>query len=178
MRKLLVLSFAAAAIGGGVATNTAQAEHQKEQKVKLQQKRYYHALGYYHAIWNQAARTVYHPNVMVRSKWRGAVRYLKQVQINAMAEIRKLTTPVRPTHYAGWMCIHRGEGSFNANTGNGYYGGWQQTYPWMGYRIRWDLQDPLTTMWILEREAARRNFSYSWMQGQWPQTFPPCAGYF
>jgi opacity protein-like surface antigen len=45
---------------------------------------------------------------------------------------------VRPPHLAAWLCIHRLEGGWSSNTGNGYYGGlqmnlgFQRTYaPWL-----------------------------------------------
>jgi resuscitation-promoting factor RpfA len=31
----------------------------------------------------------------------------------------------------GFLCIHKGEGAWNANTGNGYYGGLQMDYTFM-----------------------------------------------
>src|SRR5438876_5647928 len=31
----------------------------------------------------------------------------------------------RPPHLSQWLCIHHYEGSWTANTGNGYYGGLQ-----------------------------------------------------
>lgn len=30
-----------------------------------------------------------------------------------------------------WLCIHRGEGAWNSNTGNGYYGGLQMNWSFM-----------------------------------------------
>jgi len=33
--------------------------------------------------------------------------------------------------WSGFMCIHRYEGAWNANTGNGYYGGLQMDYTFM-----------------------------------------------
>lgn len=84
-----------------------------------------------------------------------------------------------PPHYNGWVCIHNREGAWNDDTGNGYYGGLQMTYNWMGVipgKANW--LSPLAQMWAAERVAAQNNFSYSFMRGQWPNTFPPCAGFF
>ena len=44
--------------------------------------------------------------------------------------------PPRPARTAikylsAWICIHGGEGAWNANTGNGYYGGLQMDYGFM-----------------------------------------------
>jgi hypothetical protein len=33
-------------------------------------------------------------------------------------------------------------------------------------------------MWKAENVSAQHGFSYSWMRGQWPNTFPPCASHF
>jgi len=44
----------------------------------------------------------------------------------------KLHPPVAPIKYlSAWLCIHSGEGAWNANTGNGYYGGLQMDYGFM-----------------------------------------------
>ena len=37
----------------------------------------------------------------------------------------------RPAHFRQWVCIHHGEGAWNSNTGNGYYGGLQMDYSFM-----------------------------------------------
>lgn len=40
--------------------------------------------------------------------------------------------PVRELkRFASWICIHRGEGAWNANTGNGYHGGLQMDTSFM-----------------------------------------------
>jgi hypothetical protein len=57
----------------------------------------------------------------------------------------------------GALCIHRHEGGFTANTGNGYYGGFQfllGTWRSVGGRVRPDLASPreqLYRAWLVYR---------------------------
>jgi hypothetical protein len=83
-----------------------------------------------------------------------------------------------PGHVAGWACIQRREAGWNANTGNGFYGGLQMTYGWAGRVQNAALLTPAEQMAAAEAEAAEHRWSYSWMRSQWPNTFPPCAGLF
>jgi hypothetical protein len=82
-----------------------------------------------------------------------------------------------PPHYNGWNCIHSREGAWNSNTGNGYYGGLQAHYGWYGVS-RMDLLSPLQQMWHAERQYKNSGYSHAWLSGQWPNTYPPCAGFF
>ncbi|MGD0165977.1 MAG: transglycosylase family protein [Gaiellaceae bacterium] len=81
-------------------------------------------------------------------------------------------------HKAQWLCIHRGEGSWNAHTGNGYYGGlqmdltFQRTYGGFllhrnGTADRWS---PYEQMWIAER-AFRSGRGFR----PWPNTARACG---
>jgi hypothetical protein len=83
----------------------------------------------------------------------------------------------RPPHLSAWLCIHRFEGGWAANTGNGYYGGlqmnlgFQRTYaPWLvrrkGTADRWT---PLEQIWTAEKAARSRGF---W---PWPNTARSCG---
>jgi hypothetical protein len=92
-------------------------------------------------------------------------------------QLRRIYYSSLPAHYRGWICIHNREGAWNSNTGNGYYGGLQATYGWFGVS-RMDLLSPLAQMRHAENVARSNGFSYSFMKGQWPNTFPPCANYF
>jgi hypothetical protein len=82
-----------------------------------------------------------------------------------------------PPHYNGWNCIHSREGPWDANTGNGYYGGLQAHYDWYGV-ARMDLLSPLQQMWHAENTYQNSGYSSAWLHGQWPNTYPPCAGFF
>jgi hypothetical protein len=83
-----------------------------------------------------------------------------------------------PPHAQGWLCIHNLEGAWNAQTGNGYYGGLQMTYGWMGLVQNAALMSPSAQMWAAETGLKANGYSSSWLAGQWPNTYPPCAGYF
>jgi hypothetical protein len=79
-------------------------------------------------------------------------------------------------HRSLWLCIHSGEGAWNANTGNGYYGGLQMTSGWGGV-ARPDLLSPSAQMQLAERQYRASGYSHAWLEGQWPNTSPPCLAY-
>lgn len=85
--------------------------------------------------------------------------------------------PSRPPHYSEWLCIHDGEGSWTANTGNGFYGGlqfMQGTWERNGglkYASRADLATPLEQMWVAESAWRESGGSFS----QWPNTARYCG---
>ncbi len=67
-----------------------------------------------------------------------------------------------PPHRAQWLCLHRYEGAWNANTGNGYYGGLQMNLAFQrvfgAYLLRKkgtaDKWTPAEQMWVAERAHA------------------------
>ncbi len=80
-------------------------------------------------------------------------------------------------HESLWLCIHRREGAWNANTGNGFYGGLQMTYGWDGLVGNAALLSPTEQMRAAETGYRRSGYSVSWLEGQWPHTSPPCLAY-
>ena len=75
-----------------------------------------------------------------------------------------------PPHKRQWLCIHRYEASWNANTGNGFFGGlqmnsrFQQQYGWhllvlKGTADHWT---PLEQMWVAERAHRSGRGFYPW----------------
>ena len=84
---------------------------------------------------------------------------------------------LRPPHKAGWQCIHKSEGPWNANTGNGYYGGlqmdldFQRTYapPFLLRKGTADRWSKLEQMWVAEKAFLDRGFS------PWPNTARACG---
>jgi hypothetical protein len=75
-----------------------------------------------------------------------------------------------PPHKRQWLCIHRYEGGWTSNTGNGYYGGlqmdlgFQRTYGGgllsrKGTANRWT---PLEQMWAAERAHESGRGFYPW----------------
>jgi transglycosylase-like protein len=95
----------------------------------------------------------------------------------ARAEKARLRA-MHPPHEAAWLCIHRREGPWRANTGNGYYGGlqmdvsFQRTYGryllrTKGYAHRWT---SIEQMWVAERaHRSGRGFH------PWPNTARSCG---
>jgi hypothetical protein len=66
-----------------------------------------------------------------------------------LAETKAQLQPRRPLFDRGWLaeatCIHEHEGAWNANTGNGYFGGFQfllGTWASVGGTVRPDLASP------------------------------------
>jgi hypothetical protein len=80
-------------------------------------------------------------------------------------------------HYALWECIHSGEGAWDSQTGNGYYGGLQMTYGWDGLVGNAALLSPEQQMAAAETGYRQSGYSIAWLSQQWPNTFPPCAAY-
>ena len=85
---------------------------------------------------------------------------------------------VHVPHKAQWLCIHRGEGSWNANTGNSYYGGLQMDLSFQrsygGYLLhlkgtanRWSSYEQ---MWVAERAYKSGRGFYPW-----PNTARACG---
>jgi hypothetical protein len=89
----------------------------------------------------------------------------------------QLKRMMRPVHYSGWVCIHRQEGAWNSNTGNGFYGGLQMHKGWGGVLYA-HLLSPIAQIRLAEDGYRRSGYSHSWLAGQWPNTYPPCAGHF
>lgn len=79
--------------------------------------------------------------------------------------------------FSGLICIHRYEGAWNANTGNGYYGGLQmdkgfmQTYG-SEFLSAWGTADkwPPTVQLVVAMRAVLSGRGY----GPWPHTRIPC----
>ena len=83
-----------------------------------------------------------------------------------------------PPHRSQWQCIHRHEGGWRAQTGNGYYGGLQMDFSFMrAYgrhllrtRETADRWTPLEQMWVAEKaHRSGRGFS------PWPNTARYCG---
>jgi hypothetical protein len=79
-------------------------------------------------------------------------------------------------HLAGWLCIHSREGAWN-DTGDPYWGGLQMHPGWGGVTHASDLS-PMGQMQLAETGYRNSNYSHAWLAGQWPNTYPPCAGLF
>ena len=110
------------------------------------------------------------------------MRYWMRVQAHASKRLRNYHPPVpqgsySSPKYTGLICIHTHEGAWNANTGNGYYGGlqmdssFQQTYGPEFYRRygtanNWPVIDQLIAGY---RAVQSRGY------GPWPNTARMCG---
>jgi hypothetical protein len=105
-----------------------------------------------------------------------AVKWLTREYSQTKAAMRPRVVGAS-SHWQGWLCIHSREGAWN-DEGAPYYGGLQMSYGWMG-RVGDAAQlSPSQQIAAADAEARNHGYNYAWMQGQWPNTFPPCAGYF
>jgi Transglycosylase-like domain len=95
-------------------------------------------------------------------------RWVRNLWRDRALEARRLAA--RPPHRSAWLCIHRYEGGWKSNTGNGYYGGlqmdlgFQRTYGRellrrKGTADRWT---PLEQMWVGERALRAGRGFYPW----------------
>jgi hypothetical protein len=85
---------------------------------------------------------------------------------------------LNPPRHRAWLCIHRHEGPWSANTGNGYYGGLQMDMRFQrqygadllrkkGTANRWR---PIEQIWVAER-AYRSGRGFH----PWPNTARACG---
>jgi len=127
----------------------------------------------------RAVYPIVSPALRLPPPWRAVVFRRWQLR-HRQAHRLSSTCAVRAaaSHLSGWLCIHHGEGAWNSQTGNGYYGGLQMSYGWMGVVGNAALLSPGAQIRLADQVARAHGYSYSWMAGQWPNTFPPCAGYF
>jgi Transglycosylase-like domain len=92
------------------------------------------------------------------------------------ARARHLTR--RIPHKSQWLCIHHGEGAWNAHSGNGYYGGLQMDISFQrsygGYLLRAkgtaDHWSPNEQMWVAEQALKSGRGFYPW-----PNTARACG---
>jgi hypothetical protein len=154
------------------ASHSFAAEDSKAQA----KRRYYHAKGYIWAIGANARRTIYHSDPRVRWRWQAALRYLEGVKRQAWSVMHPKPTPrvLYVSHEQMWLCIHSKEGPWNANTGNGYYGGLQMTSGWGGV-ARPDLLSPYQQMQLAETGYAQSGYSLGWIRQQWPNSSYGCV---
>lgn len=99
----------------------------------------------------------------------------RQQQLQVLRERRQL--------YEKWRCIHEHEGAWNANTGNGYYGGLQMDYGFQSaygseFIARWGTADRWP-VWVQITAAERSYHGYGGYGGRgfgpWPNTSRMCG---
>jgi resuscitation-promoting factor RpfA len=172
----LTMSLSAAPAGAGAAASAAKSHSARSKAERLRLSQQVRKLK--RRVWHQQ-------RVMrVRTSWTFRAPS-RDPLVNARAKLavwskraaRVNRTYVRPPHTRAWLCIHRGEGSWRAATGNGYYGGLQMSWGFMrhygaylirvkGAANRWS---PLEQIWT--GEHGRR--VQGW--GAWPSTSRACG---
>lgn len=176
IRKLLVLSVLVVFMG---VTSTAGAHTMSSAEKHQVLKTYYHANGYIKTIWKNARRTVYNPNLSKRNKWWAALKFLTLQRDKAWQKLHPKPHTVIPANLLNaFTCIHRFEGAWNANTGNGYYGGlqmdigFQSTYG-SDFMSKWGTADNWP-IWA-QLQAAARAYSSGRGFNPWPNTARACG---
>ena len=179
---LLALAVAFAALGSGFAEDARAAAvdgqttvAQKRQKTVAQKIR---ALRAETRRWERLMRVPLTPlgPALRRSSDPSFRRWLLSLWRNRAAAARKAA--YNPPRLRAWRCIHRHEGPWNANTGNGYYGGLQMDMAFQrrygpellrkkGTANRWL---PIEQIWVAER-AYRSGRGFS----PWPNTSRYCG---
>lgn len=93
-------------------------------------------------------------------------------------QYEKFVQEQRQSLYGKWECIHRYEGAWNANTGNGYYGGLQMDMDFQSrygaeYYRRWGTADN----WPVWAQLQAAENAYQSGRGfyPWPNTARACG---
>jgi hypothetical protein len=194
LRKLVLSTLALAVLGGGVI-ETAQAEPRNPKKSKTKTNKLTYGEKISRKIGNHIQGTHYCQMKMNRPRTEVRLlftkqsiqrrRYVLHVWIDRHDDYcdalrkyrRRYSYAGLPPHYHQWLCIHSHEGAWNANTGNGYYGGLQMDYSFMstyggnllrskGTANNWS---PLEQMWVAENAWGTRGFY------PWPNTARMCG---
>jgi hypothetical protein len=163
MRKLLVLSIVVAALGGGVATHTAQASNDVVINSRI--------TNFIAGTWHMQTVMGVHTTKTNRSYMRThSARYRAWV-LNYWKTIYKKTLSrfQNPPYESAWYCIHRFEGSWQDH-GAPYYGGLQMDLGFQGtygaYLLRLkgtaDNWTPLEQMWVASKAAMSGRGFYPW----------------
>jgi hypothetical protein len=176
-RKLLALTVVVVSLFGGTSTANAHSSAYNMAKV-----RYYHADGIVKWIGHHAKVTQYSPNAKKRNHWQKAVKFWKDVRHQAWITMHP-EVAVSPIGIPQWLdddfeCIHRYEGAWDANTGNGYYGGLQMDIPFQSkygsdFMRRWGKANNWP-VWA-QKVAAVRAYQSGRGFGPWPNTARACG---
>ena len=177
MRKTLLLACAlalAAPTGAGLARTTARVTQADHQRVLRKIARYRRTAWRLESLV-MARRTPSSGAAWRLRDYRFRVHVLRGWRRRATAVWRRFSNP---PNEAAWECIHRGEGAWDGNTGNGFYGGlqmdleFQRTYAprfllRKGTADRWTR---LEQIWVAERARQRGRGFYPW-----PNTARACG---
>lgn len=111
-------------------------------------------------------------------RYERSIPYLRWVRIHWRVIHRQVSKIFHnPPHFGEFLCIHRLEGAWNSDTGNGYYGGlqmdlgFQRSYGGFLVKLKGtaDRWTPLEQIWVAEKATRTRGF------GPWPNTAAYCG---
>jgi hypothetical protein len=124
----------------------------------------------------QSAEVQFVKQRTIAGKLRRELHRTRKTYKRLRRDYRTLGLYVSPRESA-WLCIHRHEGAWNANTGNGYFGGLQMDRSFMAtygpeFLSRWGTADRWP-FWAQLR-AADRAFAGRGF-GPWPNTRRMCG---
>lgn len=186
MKKTLVLTVLSLAILlSNIGTKSAQAHNLSTEQVSVLKHNYQVSL---HTIaWHNGKGrwTLFehhrHCGTVRLDSW-AAVCFKHRAIIRAHAarvdRINSLLHPVDAWLGNAFLCIHKYEGSWTSNTGNGYYGGLQMDYGFMRnygseYVRRWGTADNWP-VWA-QIDAAKRAYHSGRGFSPWPNTARACG---
>src|SRR6185436_13142983 len=122
MRRIILFLLACVvALALNAASALAQASRADQQRV-LRKIAYYRT-----AAWRLQTLTMHRRTTSTGAAWR---RHDYGFRLHVLHGWRHRAAAVwrialHPPNLRSWECIHRGEGAWRSNTGNGYYGGLQ-----------------------------------------------------
>lgn len=126
-----------------------------------------------------------HKEQRLRIKYKNHRWLLKTTERNLQAVKHEIAAKEIPSDYPAWNCIHSHEASWDANTGNGYYGGlqmdmsFQRTYG-SEYLDQWGTANNWP-VWAQIEAARRARDGYAGYKARyyspWPRTAAACGLY-
>lgn len=192
MRKPLAM-IAVALCAMAVATSTAQARpnssarqaavHYLRQKIGWNRSMTWHYQDIAGVVRTYSERAEKHTTSVPFLRWERHLWVHRRVIARKMASRRlRARSPSGVGHWALWNCIHNGrypgaphEGNSSSGT---YTGPLQMTSHWDGFPVSNWYYLPIGQVYA-DAEIAFRQHGYStyWLEGQWPNTAPPCLGF-
>ena len=175
MKRTIVAAFVAAlTVAGSGQAHIAPAQGSPQHRLQV---RIAHDRGVVAAV-DQQARSAGSAMFIDWHTWLTRQWHVRDLAA-AVAELARMQLAAeRPAHYAAWLCIHRGEGSWT-DSGDPYWGGLQMDRGFMetygadmiaryhGYANVWP---PLAQMIVAERAYASGRGFYPW-----PNTARACG---
>jgi Transglycosylase-like domain. len=162
---LVIVVLLAPALAGGASKRTSEFREIRQLR---------HTTWHWQSVMGVAKTPV--SNAALRASSTKYRRWVLRLWQQRATRVRR--TAMSVPHESQWLCIHRGEGSWAANTGNGYYGGLQMDLSFQrnygGYLLRakgtanhWS---PSEQMWVAERAYKSGRGFYPW-----PNTARACG---